>query len=52
MAGAVMYDFNPRILPCYSLKYYFLVRFEVLTVVSMKMTAFWDIVPCSLVEVG
>jgi hypothetical protein len=25
-------------------------RFEVLTA-SMKMTAFWDIVPCSLVEV-
>jgi hypothetical protein len=26
-------------------------RFQVLTVASMKMTAFWDIVPCSLIEV-
>jgi hypothetical protein len=26
-------------------------RFQVLTAASMKMTAFWDIVPCSLVEV-
>jgi hypothetical protein len=28
-----------------------LVRFQVFTVVSMKMTVFWDVVPCSLVEV-
>jgi hypothetical protein len=27
-----------------------LVRFQVLTAVSMKMTAFWDIAPSSLVE--
>jgi hypothetical protein len=27
------------------------VRFQVLTEVSMKTTAFWDIAPCSLVEV-
>jgi hypothetical protein len=26
-------------------------RFKVLTVVSMKTTVFWDIVPCSLVEI-
>jgi hypothetical protein len=28
-----------------------LVRFQVLTAASMKMNAFWDTVPCSLVEV-
>jgi hypothetical protein len=28
-----------------------LVRFQVLTAVSMKMTVFWDVAPCSLVEV-
>jgi hypothetical protein len=27
------------------------VIFQVLTLASMKMTAFWDIAPCSLVEV-
>jgi hypothetical protein len=27
-----------------------LVRFQVLTAVTMKMTAFWDIAACSLVE--
>jgi hypothetical protein len=27
------------------------VRFQVLTVVSVKMTAFWDTAPCSLIEV-
>jgi hypothetical protein len=27
------------------------VRFQVLTAASTKMTAFWDIAPCSLVEV-
>jgi hypothetical protein len=37
---------------CYiGLKYqYESVRFQVLTAAHMKMTAFWDIVPCSLVE--
>jgi hypothetical protein len=28
-----------------------LFRFQVLTAASMKMTVFWDVVPCSLVEV-
>jgi hypothetical protein len=28
------------------------VRFQVLTVSSMNMTAFWDMAPCSLVEVA
>jgi hypothetical protein len=28
------------------------VRFQVLTASSMKMTSFWDIAPCSLVEVN
>jgi hypothetical protein len=27
------------------------VRFQVLMVANMKMTAFWDIAPCTLVEV-
>jgi hypothetical protein len=27
-----------------------LMRFQVLTVTSMKMTVFWDVAPCSLVE--
>jgi hypothetical protein len=27
-------------------------RFQVLAVANMKMTAFWAVVPCSLVEVG
>jgi hypothetical protein len=27
------------------------VRFQVLMVASMKITAFWDIAPCSLIEV-
>jgi hypothetical protein len=26
-------------------------RFEVLTVASMKMTVFWGVTPCSLVDV-
>jgi hypothetical protein len=26
-------------------------RFQILTVTSMKMTAFWDIAPCNLTEV-
>jgi hypothetical protein len=26
-------------------------EFQVLTVVSMKITVFWDVAPCSLVEV-
>jgi hypothetical protein len=26
-----------------------MLRFQILTVVSMKMTAFWDIIPCTLV---
>jgi hypothetical protein len=30
---------------------YFFMRFQVLTVASMKMTVFWDVAPCSLVEV-
>jgi hypothetical protein len=33
------------------LKYHHHVRFQVLTVVSMKVSAFWDIAPCSLIEV-
>jgi hypothetical protein len=28
-----------------------LLRFEVLTAVSMKMTVFWVVAPCSLVDV-
>jgi hypothetical protein len=28
-----------------------LVRFQVLTAVSMKFRVFWDVVPCSYVEV-
>jgi hypothetical protein len=28
-----------------------MVRFQVLTVVSMKITALWDIEPCSFVEI-
>jgi hypothetical protein len=27
------------------------VRFQVLTAASMKMTVFWDVAPCSLVDV-
>jgi hypothetical protein len=27
------------------------VRYQVLTAASMKMTAFWDIAPCSLAEI-
>jgi hypothetical protein len=27
------------------------VRFQVLTAASMKITVFWDVAPCSLVEV-
>jgi hypothetical protein len=27
------------------------VRFQVLTAANMKMTVFWDITPCSLVEI-
>jgi hypothetical protein len=30
----------------------FLVRFQVLTAASTKMAAFWDIAPCSFVEVN
>jgi hypothetical protein len=29
----------------------FQIRFQVLTEASMKITVFWDVVPCSLVEV-
>jgi hypothetical protein len=29
----------------------YLVRFHVLKAASMKMTVFWDVAPCSLVEV-
>jgi hypothetical protein len=29
-----------------------IMRFCILVAVSMKMTVFWDIVPCSLVEVS
>jgi hypothetical protein len=29
----------------------YLVGFEVLTAVSMKIAVFWDIAPCSLIEV-
>jgi hypothetical protein len=29
-----------------------LVRFQVFTAASIKMTVFWDVVPCSLVEIG
>jgi hypothetical protein len=28
-----------------------MVRFQVLTAASMKMTLFWDVAPCSLVEI-
>jgi hypothetical protein len=28
------------------------VRFQVLTAASLKMTAFWDVAPCSVVEIG
>jgi hypothetical protein len=28
------------------------VRFQVLTATSMKMTVFWDVAPCSLVQAG
>jgi hypothetical protein len=34
----------------YYIKLY-LVRFQVLAAASMKMIAFWDIAPCSFVEV-
>jgi hypothetical protein len=27
------------------------VRFQVLTATSMKITVFWDVAPCSLVEI-
>jgi hypothetical protein len=30
----------------------YLVRFQVLTVASMKMSVFWDIAPCSLADVS
>jgi hypothetical protein len=30
---------------------YGIVRFQVFTAASMKMAAFWDVAPCSLVEV-
>jgi hypothetical protein len=29
-----------------------LVRFQVLTAMRMKMTVFWDVAPCSLVEIN
>jgi hypothetical protein len=29
-----------------------LVRFQVLKALSMKMTVFWDIAPCSLMEIA
>jgi hypothetical protein len=28
------------------------VRFQVLTAASMKMAVFWDVAPCSLVDIG
>jgi hypothetical protein len=28
------------------------VKFQVLTVASMKITAFWDVAPCSVVFLG
>jgi hypothetical protein len=28
------------------------VRFHILTAVSMKMTVFWDVAPCSLIEIN
>jgi hypothetical protein len=28
-----------------------IVRFQVLTVASMKMVVFWDVAPCSLAEI-
>jgi hypothetical protein len=33
------------------MKLFHAIRFEVLTVVSIKSTVFWNVVPCSLVEV-
>jgi hypothetical protein len=36
---------------CNSLIWYSYVRFQVLAATVMKMTAFWDTAPCSLVEV-
>jgi hypothetical protein len=33
------------------LSIYYVVRFQLLTVASMKMTVFWDVTPCSLVEI-
>jgi hypothetical protein len=29
-----------------------IVEFQVLKATSMKMTAFWDVAPCNLVELG
>lgn len=42
---------SPTILSCYSLNYYILISFKVLTLASQKMKAFCDDVSCSLVEV-
>jgi hypothetical protein len=36
---------------CYHMNKFCVVRFQVITVVSVKMTAFWDVALCSLVEV-
>jgi hypothetical protein len=41
-------QFSPVIIILSSL---YIVRFQSLIVASMKMTSFWDIAPCSLVEV-
>jgi hypothetical protein len=35
----------------YVTRRFIIVRFKVLTATSMKMTAFWDVAPLSLVEV-
>jgi hypothetical protein len=39
------------VLPTISFGQTLIVRYQFLTAVSMKMIPFWDIVPCSLVEV-
>jgi hypothetical protein len=35
---------------CVCKLYYFMVTFQVLTAANMKITVFWDVAPCSLVE--
>jgi hypothetical protein len=37
--------------PCKPSRFSFCVWFQVLTVASMKITVFWDVVPCSVVDV-